>query len=74
MNRFGKILGTKRQAKIKYLDGEFQVVAPGDFVLCALTEEAILLQDLKYWNVAHQEAYASAALALKAELKYKSEA
>lgn len=69
MNRFDKLLGKKQLAELKYLDGEFQVMSPGDYVVCALSQEPILLQDLKYWSVADQEAYASPAIALKAELK-----
>ena len=69
MNRFDKLLGKKRLAELKYLDGEFQVLSPGDYVVCALSEEVILLQDLKYWCVETQEAYANAQIALKAELK-----
>ncbi len=32
MNRFEKFFGLKGEARIRYLDGEFQVVSPGDFV------------------------------------------
>ena len=35
MNRFEKLLGLKGEAKLRYLDGEFQVLSPGDFVRCA---------------------------------------
>ena len=69
MNRFDKLLGKQRQAEVKYLDGEFQVVSPGDFVLCALTQEPIALSDLKYWSVEAQEAYANASVGLQAEIK-----
>lgn len=69
MNRFDKLLGKQRQAEVKYLDGEFQVVSPGDFVLCALTQEPILLSDLKYWSVERQEAYLSASVGLQAEME-----
>ena len=69
MNRFDKLLGKQRQAEVKYLDGEFQVISPGDFVLCALTQEPIALSDLKYWSVEAQEAYANANVGLQAEIK-----
>ncbi|MCB1519922.1 MAG: DUF2093 domain-containing protein [Hyphomicrobiaceae bacterium] len=65
MNRFDKIFGLKGEAKIHFLDGEFQVVQPGDFVRCAVTGQPIALQELRYWSVAHQEAYASAEIAFK---------
>jgi hypothetical protein len=47
------------EAEIKYLDGDFRVVKPGAFVRCAVTGAAIPLEELKYWSVARQEAYAS---------------
>jgi len=47
------------EAEVKYLDGDFRVVKPGAFVRCAVTEVAIPLEELKYWSVDRQEAYAS---------------
>lgn len=67
MNRFEKLLGKKRQAEVEYLDGEYNVLFPGEFVICALSGVEIPLDQLKYWSVVHQQAYASADLALKAE-------
>ncbi len=69
MNRFDKLLGKKEPAEIKYLDGEFQVLAQGDFVVCAISGAEISLQDLKYWSVEFQEAYANAECSLQAMLK-----
>ena len=37
MNRFERNLGFKGEAKLKYLDGEVQVMSAGDFVRCAVT-------------------------------------
>lgn len=51
------------EAKIRYLDGDFQVLAPGTHVVCAVTGEAIPLSELRYWNVDTQEAYVDAAAA-----------
>jgi len=70
MNRFEKFFGLKGEAKVKYLDGEFQVLSAGDFVRCAVTGEPIALADLKYWNVEFQEAYASAEISLKRYLEH----
>lgn len=64
MNRFERLFGFRGEAKVKYLDGEFQVVSPGDYVLCAVTGEPIPLAELKYWSVALQEAYATAEASL----------
>jgi hypothetical protein len=69
MNRFERLFGFRGEAKVKYLDGEFQVVAPGDYVLCAVTGEPIPLSELKYWSVALQEAYATAEASLKRHLE-----
>jgi hypothetical protein len=65
MNRFERNLGFKGEAKLKYLDGEVQVLTPGDFVRCAVTGRAIPLEELRYWSVELQEAYADAATSLK---------
>lgn len=58
MNRFeGPGSG---EAKIKYLDADFQVLSAGSHVRCAVTGQAIPLDELKYWSVAKQEAYVDA--------------
>ena len=55
------------EARIRYLDGDFQVVVPGSFVTCAVTGAAIALSDLRYWSVERQEAYADARASLLRE-------
>lgn len=74
MNRFERIFGLKGEARLKFLDGEFQVIAPGDFVVCAVTGKHIALSDLRYWSVDMQEAYFDAAASLKRyqELRHTS--
>ena len=52
-------------AVIKYLDGDYKIVTPGAFVLCAVTGAQIPLEDLRYWNVDLQEAYVDANAAFK---------
>jgi hypothetical protein len=47
------------EADVKYLDGDFRVVRPGAFVRCAVTGVHIPLEELRYWSVDLQEAYAS---------------
>jgi hypothetical protein len=47
------------EAELKYLDGDFRVIKPGAFVRCAVTGAVIPLEELKYWSVERQEAYAS---------------
>ena len=64
MNRID-ISGHGGEARVRYLDGDFQVISPGTFVRCAVTGVAIKLDELRYWNVARQEAYVDAAASLK---------
>lgn len=72
MNRFeGPGAG---EAKVRYLDGDFQVVSPGSFVRCAVTGVAIPLDELKYWSVARQEAYADIDASKRRELEMRGEA
>jgi hypothetical protein len=63
MNRFERLFGLRGEAKLRYFDGEFQVLTAGDFVRCAVSGESITLADLRYWSVELQEAYASADIA-----------
>jgi hypothetical protein len=65
MNRFERLLGLKGEARLRFLDGEFQVLAPGEFVRCAVSGEPIMLPDLRYWSVELQEAYANAEIAFE---------
>ena len=58
------------EAKIKFLDGDFEVMMPGAFVRCAITGKEIALDDLRYWSVDRQEAYADAEISLQAELMH----
>ncbi len=55
------------EARVRYLDGDFQVISPGSFVRCAVTGRAIPLDELKYWSVARQEAYADAQVSFERE-------
>lgn len=57
---FNKPHSPDREAKVRYLDADFQVVTHGDFVRCAVTKKPILLEELKYWSVDRQEAYLDA--------------
>lgn len=52
-----------RVARLHYMANNYRVLAPGDHVLCAVSGEPIPLDLLRYWSVARQEAYASAAIA-----------
>lgn len=47
------------EAVVQYLDSNLRVLKPGAFVRCAVTGQPIPLDELKYWSVERQEAYAS---------------
>ena len=55
---------TPRDAKLRYLDGDFEVIEPGNHVICAVSGQRIALEALRYWNVDRQEAYATAEIAV----------
>ena len=57
---------TARAARLHYMANGFRVLSPGDHVVCAMSGERILLDELRYWSVSAQEPYASAELAMKA--------
>ena len=59
MNRFERRPITPGEAQIEFLDGDFRLLRPGSFVRCAATGEPIQIEDLRYWDVDRQEAYAS---------------
>lgn len=65
MNRFEG--GGNREAKIRYLDGDYQILTAGSYVPCAITGVAIPVDELRYWSVARQEAYVDCAASLEAD-------
>jgi hypothetical protein len=52
-------------ATVHYGDGEFVVLKPGRYVVCAVSGQKIPLQALRYWSPVLQEAYASPEVALQ---------
>jgi hypothetical protein len=64
MNRIERH-GRYGEARVRYLDGDFQVLLPGTYVRCAVTGAEIPLDELKYWSVLRQEAYVDVVAALK---------
>jgi hypothetical protein len=67
MNKMERRPADSVEAKVEFLDGDFRIVRPGAFVRCAVTGEPIPLEELRYWSVDRQEAYASPAASLKRE-------
>lgn len=59
MNKFERRPVDTGEAKIEFLDGDFRILRPGGYVRCAVTGEAISLDELRYWSVDRQEAYVS---------------
>ncbi|MCC2980885.1 MULTISPECIES: DUF2093 domain-containing protein [unclassified Sphingomonas] len=57
---------TDRPARIHYMANGFRVLTPGDHVVCGVSGAHIPIEDLRYWDVATQRAFASAALAAEA--------
>lgn len=55
-----------RPARLHYMPNMFRVLTPGDHVVCATTGVKIPIEELRYWSVADQVAYADAAAAAKA--------
>lgn len=54
---------TDRAARLHYMANGFRVLVPGDHVVCAASGRRIAIEDLRYWSVPRQEAYATAAIA-----------
>jgi hypothetical protein len=67
MNRFERRPVDTGEANIEFLDGDFRILRPGAYVRCAVTSEPIPLDELRYWSVDRQEAYASPLASMKRE-------
>jgi hypothetical protein len=67
MNRVERRPADAGEAKVEFLDGDFRIVRPGAYVRCAVTGEPIPLEELRYWSVDRQEAYATPAAAMQRE-------
>lgn len=51
------------EARLRYLDGDYEILIPGAYVVCAVSGVHIPLDALRYWSVDLQEPYASPGLA-----------
>jgi hypothetical protein len=69
MNRYDRNIAGEGEAKLRYLDGEFQIVSPGGFVRCAVTGQPIPIEKLRYWSVELQEPYLDAETSLQRHLQ-----
>lgn len=59
MNRHERQPIGGHEAKLEFGDGDYRVIRPGSFVRCGVTGQPIPLDQLRYWNIERQEAYAS---------------
>jgi hypothetical protein len=55
----------RSEAKLHYGPSGFRVLRHGQHVFCAVSGEAIPLDELRYWSVERQEPYASAEIATR---------
>jgi len=65
MNRFDNNFGASGEAKLRYMQNDYDVIRSGRYVICAVSGARIALEDLRYWNADLQEAYASAEIATR---------
>ena len=59
MNRFERRPIDAGEAKVEYVDGDYRIIRPSAFVRCAVSGVPIPLEELRYWSVDLQEAYAT---------------
>jgi hypothetical protein len=69
MNRYDRRPVDAGEAKVEYLDGDFRILKPGAYVNCAVTGQPIPLDELRYWSVDRQEAYATPEASMQRELE-----
>jgi hypothetical protein len=65
--------GKDQPARLHYMAYSFRMLSPGDHVICAVTGQKILLDDLRYWSIVRQEPYIGPEASTKAELKWRKE-
>ena len=69
MNFIDPVLKPQREARLTYLDHEFEILKEGEFVCCGVTGDPIRLDNLRYWSIEKQIPYKSAAEAFADYLK-----
>jgi hypothetical protein len=67
MNKIDRRPADAGEAKVEFLDGDIRIIRPGAYVLCAVTGQPIPLEELRYWSVERQEAYAGPEASMKRE-------
>ncbi len=75
MNAHDRDLGAGADlAVLHYGDGEFAVLKPGRYVVCAVSGVKIPLDALRYWSPETQEAFAGPKQALERWLELNPQA
>lgn len=74
MNQHERAFTGGPEAEVRYSHGDYKVTRHGAYVRCAATGLPIPLDDLKYWSVERQEAYASPQAVLERLREVKDEA
>jgi hypothetical protein len=67
-NVFMLMSSKNKVARLHYLANSFRILTAGDHVVCAVTGQAIALDELRYWSVVKQEPYVSAEASTRAAL------
>ena len=67
-NVFMLMSSKNKVARLHYLANSFLILTAGDHVVCAVTGQAIALDELRYWSVVKQEPYVSAEASTRAAL------
>lgn len=62
---FDPFVTEDREARIRYLPSDYEILSPGGYVLCAVTGARIALDRLRYWNPRLQEAYLDGQVATR---------
>ncbi len=60
------------EAVLQYFPGEYHVVKPGGFVICAVTGKKVSIAALRYWSAELQEPYASSEIATQRYQDWKA--
>lgn len=60
--------GKDQPARLHYMPYSFRMLSAGDYVLCAVTGQRILLDDLRYWSIERQEPYSGPEASTQAEM------
>lgn len=62
------LISSKKIARLHYMANNYRILTAGDHVICAVTDQAIALEELRYWSVVKQEPYVSAEASTRAAL------